>query len=183
MNQILFNPFSTSTHLEPVSNSPSSNNKIKKIFQIQFILSSIIILLCILHICFKAYINHQNEIISKKIQNSFNITTLYSSNNIFSVSAINQNKINASEIVGIVEIPDINVNYPFFYDTTDELLKVSPCRFYGPLPNAVGNLCIAGHNYDNQKFFSNLHLLGLNSRIRIYDLSRKFHRLFCISEI
>lgn len=180
MNQILFNKFSSHEKVEHMPNAQSSNKKIKKFFQIQFIFSSIIILLCILHICFKVYINHKNETVSKKLQTSFNITTLYSNNNNFSVSNTSTNDINADEIIGIVEIPDINVNYPFFYDTTDELLKVSPCRFYGPLPNAIGNLCIAGHNYDNNKFFSNLNLLTLNSRIRIYDLSREIYRLFCI---
>lgn len=180
MNQILFNENSNHEQIEITSNQSLSNNKFKKIFQIQLILSSIIIFLCILHICFKVYINNKNEITSRKIKDSFNITTLYSNNTVFSTSTVKQSNITSDKIIGIIEIPDININYPFFFDTTDELLKVSPCRFYGPLPNNVGNLCIAGHNYNNNKFFSKLNLLDFNSRIRIYDLSRNICRLFRI---
>ena len=34
-----------------------------------------------------------------------------------------------------------------------------------------GNLCIAGHNYVDNKLFSNLFFLDLNDNIKIYDLS------------
>jgi len=36
-----------------------------------------------------------------------------------------------------------------------------------------GNLCIAGHNYVDYKFFSRLHELEKNDIIKIYDLSGK----------
>ena len=57
-------------------------------------------------------------------------------------------------MVGKVSIPSINVNYPILSETTDALLKVSVCKFWGCEPNEVGNLCIAGHNYRNSRFFS-----------------------------
>ena len=53
---------------------------------------------------------------------------------------------------------------------TEEYLKISPCRFYGPLPNEIGNLCIAGHNYKNYKFFSKLNNLKINDIIKIQDV-------------
>lgn len=34
-----------------------------------------------------------------------------------------------------------------------------------------GNLCIAGHNYVDYKFFSRLHELNENDTIKIYDLN------------
>ena len=55
-----------------------------------------------------------------------------------------------------------------------ELLDISLCRFAGPMPNEVGNLCIAGHNYVDYKFFSRLNELKLNDKIQIYDLSGKY---------
>lgn len=73
--------------------------------------------------------------------------------------------------IGVINIPSINVNYPILSTYTDELLKTAPCRFHGPNPNEVGNLCIAGHNYKNSKFFSKVPNLQLGDKIEITDLS------------
>ena len=75
-------------------------------------------------------------------------------------------------IIGIVEIPKINVKYPILAETTDALLKVSVCKFWGPNANEVGNLCIVGHNYKNSKFFSKIpSSLSIGDRIKITDLN------------
>lgn len=71
----------------------------------------------------------------------------------------------------IVNIPSIGVNYPILNTTTDELLKISPCYFWGPSPNEVGNYCIVGHNYRNSKFFSKVPKLENGAIIEITDLS------------
>ena len=61
---------------------------------------------------------------------------------------------------GIIDIPKIDVHYPIIEPLDKNLadytavLKISPCRYYGPEPNEVGNYCIVGHNYRNTKFFS-----------------------------
>lgn len=73
--------------------------------------------------------------------------------------------------VGSISIPSINVNYPILSETTDELLKVSVCKFWGCDPNEVGNLCIAGHNYRNKKFFSKAINLVVGDTIEITDLN------------
>ena len=73
--------------------------------------------------------------------------------------------------VGTVAIPSINVNYPILADTTDELLKISVCKFWGCDPNQIGNLCIAGHNYRNKKFFSKAINLVVGDIIEITDLN------------
>lgn len=36
-------------------------------------------------------------------------------------------------------------------------------------PKTFGNICIAGHNYDNSLFFSNIKVLKQNDEIYIYD--------------
>ena len=56
--------------------------------------------------------------------------------------------------IGKINIPSIAVDYPIFSETTTELLKISPCKFWGADPNQVGNFCIVGHNYRNSLFFS-----------------------------
>ena len=76
--------------------------------------------------------------------------------------------------VGSIRIPKIDVNYPILSETSVELLKVSPCKFYGPEPNEIGNLCIAGHNYKNNQFFSKVpEQIVVGDIIEITDLSGK----------
>ena len=73
--------------------------------------------------------------------------------------------------IGIINIPKLNINYPILSETTESLLKISPCKFWGPGPNQVGNLCIAGHNYRNSKFFSKIPTLEKGDIIEITDLA------------
>ncbi len=49
------------------------------------------------------------------------------------------------------------------------MLKISPCKFYGDTPNVNGNICIAGHNYDNSLFFSKISSLSSHDEIFIFD--------------
>lgn len=78
-------------------------------------------------------------------------------------------------VLGQVNIPKIEVNYPILYPASkesedlDELLKISPCKFWGPSPNREGNLCIVGHNYRNRKFFSKVPTLVNGDIIEITD--------------
>lgn len=85
---------------------------------------------------------------------------------------IYETKDNTFTVIGLIEIKKININYPIISSYNDELLKIAPCRFYGPMPNEVGNLCIAGHNYNSYKFFSKLKNLSIGDNVTIYDLSR-----------
>ena len=77
----------------------------------------------------------------------------------------------------IVDIPSIGVHYPVLKETSgnidniDELLKISPCYFWGPAPNEVGNYCIVGHNYRSAKFFSKVINLEEGDIIQITDLT------------
>ena len=82
--------------------------------------------------------------------------------------------------VATIDIPSIDCTYPVLdannpEDATklDELLKISPCKFWGPEPNEVGNFCIVGHNYRNEKFFSKVPKLVNGDLIEITDLSGK----------
>lgn len=77
------------------------------------------------------------------------------------------------EYIGRVKIPSIGVDYPILSETSVELLKVSVCKFHGGNPNEVGNLCIAGHNYRNSRFFSKVDTLSIGDIIEITDLSKR----------
>ena len=77
------------------------------------------------------------------------------------------------EYIGRIVIPKIGVDYPILSETSVELLKVSVCKFHGGNPNEVGNLCIAGHNYRNSRFFSKVDTLSVGDIIEITDLSKR----------
>ena len=78
------------------------------------------------------------------------------------------------EYIGIINIPKLNITYPILSNTTDELMKVAPCKFHGSNPNEVGNLCIIAHNYRRKGvFFSDVPTLENGDIIEIQDLSQK----------
>lgn len=158
MNQILFNKI---------------NKKNLKIFKIQFLISLILIIGFIMYQVYLLYNLRKKENYSKNLLNSFNIETLYSLEN-SSYNIIDLN--NSFSVIGIIEIPKIKIKYPILSNVSDEFLKISACRFYGPYPNKIGNLCIAAHNYDDDRFFGNLNKLNLDDEIKIYDSSNN-----CIS--
>ena len=101
--------------------------------------------------------------------------TLYAEENRNTISSgtVTDSKGNIYSVVGIVNIPKINSTYPIIAETTDALLKVSVCKFWGSNPNEVGNLCIIGHNYKNSKFFSKVPRMTVGDIVEITDLSGK----------
>lgn len=154
-------------------------SKFKLILKMQLFLSiSLIILIGIASFYTKFKLN-QKEKYSNQILDNYNISKLYSS-----MPVSNSDK-NANNIIGIIEIPKLEIYYPIFSSYNDELLKVSPCRFYGPLPGKKGNLCIAGHNYDNNKFFSKINTLTIGDSIVILNNDNKklAYNVFDIYEV
>ena len=63
--------------------------------------------------------------------------------------------------------------YPILSEVSEDLLKIAPCRFAGPLPNSVGNLCIAGHNYLDNTFFARISSLKIGDEFAVYGLDGK----------
>ena len=155
----------------------------KKFFlKFQLFISIVVFLLLIVYLFLYWQNLNRDELYSDSHLSNYNLTILYanseSSNSLYSsdfFSILNANS-NDNPILGIIEIKAINVYYPFFAYYSDENLKLSPCRFFGPEPGKVGNICILGHNYNNDKFFSNVNLLKLNDEIVLYDnLQNSFH--------
>lgn len=160
-----------------INSSPSTKKLSKKTFNIQFFLSiTAIFVISSIFVFYKISLNEKEDF-SNLLINNYSITKLYSNNNNY---AQNTNNLSPDSIVGIIEIPVLNISYPIFNELNDELLKTSPCRFYGSFPSENSpsedfNLCIAGHNYDNNKFFSNLKNLNIDDKIVLYDnLNNRF---------
>ena len=119
---------------------------------------------------FRLQIRNFDDASSKQIASNYNILRLYKNTKSFENNIYNQNG-KILTIIGMIEIPKINIYYPILSESTEEFLKISPCRVSGPMPNEEGNLCIAGHNFDNYKFFSKVSNLELNDEIIIYDIN------------
>lgn len=156
MNQIIF-----------YKNSP--NNKYYKLYKLLFFFSIFMLFFFFTNLFIKLYRDYQNELISKKLNSSYSVSTLYNQNNTLDLDIQNYEPF----IIGIIKIDKINVNYSILSNSNNELLDISVCRFAGPMPNEIGNLCIAGHNYVDYKFFSRLNELNIGDKINIFDLNGK----------
>ena len=175
--------------------------KKKKAFKFEFFLSVFLLCVLSSYAIYAEYDRNKSEEVSKEIlqEISFQDTTklvdeevivvrlnaIPEEKNVTTTQVVqieqkievpDEQKLTASDgtiyyTIGVINIPSINVNYPILSTYTDELLKIAPCKFHGPNPNEVGNLCIAGHNYKNSKFFSKVPNLQLGDKIEITDLS------------
>lgn len=173
MNQILF--FKNNNYKNNNLNINKSNNNKIVFFKIQLFFCSVVSIIVLIYYIYTLYTNNKNENISKRLIDNFNITQIYANNNYNTIKSSNINFYETENstftVIGLIEINSININYPILSSVSDALLKIAPCRFYGPMPNETGNLCIAGHNYNSYKFFSKIKNLKNGDIINIYDLS------------
>ena len=189
MNQILVT--------EKLYITPELRKK-KKIYKFNFILSIIVIILLVAIYFFNEYDRNQSEAFSQEIlegAGADDTTTIRADDQVwilalnahedktvsavedtnYSVETTSSGKYTAPSgktynTIGEITIPSLNVHYSILSETSDELLKVSVCKFWGGEPNEVGNLCIAGHNYRNKRFFSKVPTLEEGDIIEIKDL-------------
>ena len=138
-----------------------------KIYIIVFVISIIIIIFLAIFTFFylRNLINKSNS--SKELSKGISITRLYSNYEDYETTYNSKSEF-VPFIIGIVKIDKLKLDYPILSDVSDELLEISPCRFAGPMPNEVGNLCIAGHNYIDNTFFAKISNLEAGDEIEIY---------------
>lgn len=80
---------------------------------------------------------------------------------------------NTYEVIAVLNIPSLGIEYPVLSTTSTELLKVSINKYWGPNPNCVGNLCILGHNYNDSRFFGKLNKIQNGDIIQLTDMKGK----------
>ncbi len=144
----------------------SNSSKEKKYwFLFQFIFSILVLsVVSVGSIFYFGYLEKKEDFSNRLISN-YNIYRLYQR-----TENSDTTEESSHELFGMIEIPKINLSYPVFSHLTEELLKSSPCKFYGDSPKVNGNICIAGHNYDNSLFFSKISTLKNGDEILISDL-------------
>lgn len=74
------------------------------------------------------------------------------------------------DTVAYLSIPSLGIKYPVLAKTTTELLKVSLNKYWGANPNQVGNFCIVGHNYNDNRFFGKLNQIKQGAEIIITEM-------------
>lgn len=165
--------------------------KKKKIYKIEFFLSIILICLFSSYYIHAAYDRDKSEEVSQMILTEIkddNIKEYCDNDPIIIILDDNLSNNKQKEeklekeiyidnviypIESIIKIPKIGINYPVISKTSEELLKISVNKFHGPNPNEVGNYCIVGHNYLNDKMFSRLDELKNGDIVELKDWSGK----------
>lgn len=147
----------------------------KKLLFFKILLFVALFGLVIFSVLFGLYIYNvsQKDKLSKNLAKSFSLSYLYSDSSLYSTSLDNLQVDNETEpfVIGIIKIDKLKLDYPILSSVSDELLEVAPCRFAGPLPNEIGNLCIAGHNYIDNTFFAKISTLEYGDKIDIYGIN------------
>ena len=169
MNQILFLQDSN-------YNLSKKSSKQKRHFFTLILLICIIIILSLLVYMYNYLLSLKlQEYSAKNLSNSFSIQSLYNGNANYSTSLSYDYSTNKDLfVIGMIEIDKIRLHYPILSYSTLDTLKIAPCRFAGPMPNEVGTLCIAGHNYIDNSFFAKIKLLDINDIVKIYDIYGNF---------
>lgn len=179
-NEIIYVPYKENKKLYKLKHYFISNK-----YEIQFFSSLFIAVIACLLLFISIKNANQQEKLSKILLNNYTLTTVYQ-NKVLSDANISENTITKDPfVIGMICINKINLNYPILSQSNTDLLKISLCRFAGPMPNEIGNLCIAGHNYVDYRFFSRLKELNKNDLIEIYDLTGKklIYTVFDIYEV
>ena len=122
--------------------------------------------------------NVTNKVITSAKTNTTNRNNYTSNSDYIPTPTIDKN----SKVIASIMIPKLQKTYPVLSETTEEYLKIAPCKLAGGEPNEQGNFSIIGHNYNNSELFSNLNqlkkgdIVSLVSRVgndldyRIYDI-------------
>ncbi len=84
------------------------------------------------------------------------------------------NKIDESiqghKVVGIIKIPELNIEYPILENTNKETLNLSITKFWGNRINEIGNVTLAGHNNLNGTMFGKIKKMQEGDIIELTDI-------------
>lgn len=183
MNQILIT--------EKLYVTPELKKK-KKIYQFAFFISIICVFMLSSYYIYAEYDRNKSEEVSQEILAGIDDTIINEDDGILRVAleeddqeqdVIIEKQNNENKYVtqsgqsytteAVLNIPSLGINYPVLSETSEELLKISLNKFWGPSPNEVGNYCIVGHNYKNKKMFGKLSEIKNGDVVELTDNSGK----------
>lgn len=156
MNQILATKLKNEKYIK--------RNVKKKIFKIQILVSIVVIFWLYGKTLLDNYNRYELEKITKSIEKNLKVSEIYN---------VEKQSKEQELYFGKISIPKINLEYTIFNNFSEELMKISPCKFYGVGIGEKGNICIAGHNYNDKRFFGRLFELEKNDIIKLSTLDNK----------
>lgn len=172
----------------------------KRIYKIRFFLSIFAICLLFSYYIYAEYDKNKSEEVSKQIlthissktnEEDTTVRTVVNDVLIVSLDATVANEIESVPIVetedeyvdttnneeykseAILKISSLGLEYPVLSQTSEELLKISLNKYWGPGPNEIGNYCIVGHNYKNGKMFGNLSKMEIGDTATLQAIGGK----------
>lgn len=174
----------------------------KRMYKIRFFLSIFAICLLFSYYIYAEYDKDKSEEVSKQILTQLSLKTNSEDNTvrtlvndvlIVSLDATVANEIETEQLPiveeetqtdtdttedaynpeAILKIESIDLEYPVLSKTSEELLKISLNKYWGPGPNEIGNYCIVGHNYKNGKMFGKLSQMNIGDTATLTDMNEK----------
>ena len=76
-------------------------------------------------------------------------------------------------VVGIISVPAIGIEYPILDTTNEKTMKVAITKFWGNDVNELGNFTMAGHNNKDGTMFGKTKRLNIGDKIEMTDLTGK----------
>ena len=138
-----------------------NKEKIKKFFKIQLIISIVCIVFGVIYLI----VNIKEK---EKQNNISNIVSLNARlNSVFSKNIVEEKSIYFGRII----CDKIDLDYYIYNEYSKENLEVLPCKFSGGNIGEETNICIIGHNYFDNRFFSNLNKLEIEDIVILNDLN------------
>lgn len=145
-----------------------NNPKRKNLFKLQFVVSILALLISGFFYLRKWKRENEMASLSQMMNQVFQVEAMYSG-----VKTSTEINTQENQYFGKITIPKLELEYSVFNQCTDELLKILPCKFYGENLEKQGNIGIAGHNYDDNRFFGNLNQLKKGDSIYLENQNGK----------
>ena len=146
--------------------------KNKKIFLYKVLLILLIISAVIIGgiLFYKQYEDHIYDNENKELVDLFREQEIENSKNDKETKQVDL-KYKGYNVIGLIEIPAINIDYPILEKTTKLTMATSISRFSGGEVNEYGNISLAGHNNYSGTMFGKNKNLKLNDKILLTDLT------------
>lgn len=92
----------------------------------------------------KFYNENKTEKLAKDVLETIKTTTEETENG--EVVQTIDAELGGYKVIGIIKIPEIELEYPILEKTNTESLNISITKFWGNEINEIGNVTLAGHN-------------------------------------
>ena len=119
-------------------------------------------------ICGGLYLNYTTSKINNKMVEDYKETII--------TSDIKNDECNLGDVIGVLNIPKIDLEVAIKRGIDNEILKDAVGHFENtPMPGENGNFAVAGHRaYTSNKFFSNLDELQVGDEISVLSGDEEF---------